>query len=158
MEELKCFFLEEPMPRNYQDYIKLKKITKLCLAGGESLVSKEQFIPWIDSDALDYLQPDTNLAGITEILKIEKAIKNKNKILLLHNWTNDINNLANIHLGAALDTCHMVEANLTLNPLRGNLVDNPIKALKGEFNLTDKPGLGIELNHSILKDYSFDII
>ena len=157
MEELDCIFLEEPIPRQYKDYVQLKSKTKLSLAGGESLVSRAQFKPWIENGALDYLQPDANLAGITEILAIDKVVKNKGLSLILHNWTNDINNLANIHVGAALDSCVMVESNLTYNPLRENLVEDPTIASKGEFKLSDKPGLGIELNQSILDKYSFDI-
>ena len=158
MEELSCAFLEEPIPRKYKDYVRLKSMTKLSLAGGESLVSKAQFKPWIETGALDYLQPDANLAGITEILAIDKFIKNKGLYLMLHNWTNDINNSANIHLGAALDSCAMVEANLTYNPLRNNLIEDPMVVSKGEFTLSNKPGLGIELNQSIVDKYSFNII
>ena len=157
MEELNCVFLEEPIPRQYKDYVRLKGMTKLCLAGGESLVSRDQFKPWIETGALDYLQPDANLTGITETLEIDKVAKKKGLSLIMHNWTNDINNSANIHLGVALDSCVMVESNLTYNPLRDNLVDDPVIASKGEFKLSDKPGLGVELNQSILDKYSFNI-
>ena len=158
MEELNCVFLEEPIHGNYKDYVRLKSMTKLSLAGGESLVTKAQFKPWIEANALDYLQPDANLAGITEIIDIDKLVYKKGLHLILHNWTNDVNNLANIHLGAALKSCIIVEANLTYNPLRNNLIEDPMVVSKGEFTLSNKPGLGIELNQSIVDKYSFNII
>jgi len=50
----------------------------------------------------------------------------------------------------------MLEANLTYNPLRNNLVKDPIIVSKGKFTLSDKAGLGIELNQSIIDEYSFE--
>ena len=158
MEELNCVFLEEPIQGHHKEYAQLKSKTKLSLAGGESLVSKAQFKKWIESGVLDYLQPDSNLAGINEIIAIDKLVKKKGLKLILHNWTNDINNSANIHLAAALESCSMVEANLTYNPLRNNLVKDPMIVSKGGFTLSDKAGLGIELNQSIIDEHSFNVI
>lgn len=157
MEELNCFFLEEPIARDYNETARLKKKLKINLAGGENLVSYLQFIPWIENKALDYLQPDANLAGINEIIKIDKLAEVNQLKIILHNWTNDINNAANIHLGTALKTCQMVETNLTYNPLKNNLIKNEGVSLKeGEFVINDKPGLGVELDESVLYKYAFD--
>ena len=49
MEELNCLLLEEPIPRNHLEYSKLKKNSKIPIAGGESFVSHSQFVPWVDS-------------------------------------------------------------------------------------------------------------
>lgn len=157
MEELDCFFLEEPIVRDYYELSRLKKKLKIDIAGGENLVSHLQFAPWIDNNAFDYLQPDSNLAGINEIIKIDKLAETNQLKLILHNWTNDINNAANVHLGAALKTCQMVETNLTYNPLKGNLLkDNGVSLKKGEFKIKDKPGLGVELDESVLYKYKFN--
>ena len=97
------------------------------------------------------------MAGINEIIAIEKLVNSKGLQLILHNWTNDINNSANIHLAAALESCSLVESNLTYNPLRNNLVKDPMIVSKGKFTLSDKEGLGIELNQSIIDKYSFKV-
>ena len=157
MEELNCVILEEPIPRNYEEYIKLKRSSKMALAGGESLVSESQFMPWVKGKALDYLQPDANLAGINEIIKIDRLAKENKLKIILHNWTNDINCVANIHLGCALDTCQMIESNLTYNPLRNKLLKDTIMLKDSKYYLSEKPGLGIELNEKTLDEYSFDL-
>ena len=156
MEELNCFFLEEPIPRDHNEFSKLKKSSKTALAGGESLVSKSQFMPWIENKALDYLQPDANLAGVNEIIKIDKLAEAHKLQIVLHNWTNDVNNAISVHLGAALKTCKIVEANLTYNPLKNYLLEEGIMLKDGEFRLSDKPGLGVVLNESALSKYAFD--
>lgn len=156
MKELNYFFLEEPIPRDYLQYSKLKKKSDFPLAGGESLSSNYQFKPWLENDSLDYLQPDANLSGITEILRIDKMARAYNKKLILHNWTNDINNAANAHIGAALDSCIAVEANLTYNPLKNKLVKDAVELKNAHFILSDRPGLGIELNDLAVKEYSFN--
>ena len=157
MEELNCFFLEEPIARDYKESSRLKKKLKINIAGGENLVSCLQFIPWVENKALDYLQPDANLAGINEIIKIDKLAEANQLKIILHNWTNDINNAANVHLGTALKTCKMVEANLTYNPLKNKLLkDKGLTLKEGEFVINDKPGLGVELDESVLYKYAFD--
>ena len=156
MEELNCFFLEEPIPRNRNEFSKLKKNSKTALAGGESLTSMSQFTPWIENKALDYLQPDANLAGVNEIINIDKLAEVHKLQIVLHNWTNDVNNVANIHLGAALETCKILEANLTHNPLKNNLLEEEIILKDGEFKLSEKPGLGISLKDSALSKYAFN--
>ena len=155
MEELNCF-LEEPIPRNRNEFSKLKKNSKTALAGGESLTSMSQFTPWIENKALDYLQPDANLAGVNEIINIDKLAEVHKLQIVLHNWTNDVNNVANIHLGAALETCKILEANLTHNPLKNNLLEEEIILKDGEFKLSEKPGLGISLKDSALSKYAFN--
>ncbi len=157
MDELNCVFLEEPIVRDYNKFSKLKKNLKTALASGESLVSKSQFVPWIENNALDYLQPDANLAGINEIIEIDKIAKIKGLKIALHNWTNDINNAANVHLGSALKTCEIVEANLTHNPLKNNLLEEEIILKEGEYKLSNKPGLGIKLNEAVLDKYAFNL-
>ena len=157
MDELNCLFLEEPIIRDYNKFSKLKKNLTTALASGESLVSKSQFVPWIENNALDYLQPDANLAGINEIIEIDKIAKIKGLKIALHNWTNDINNAANVHLGSALNTCEIIEANLTFNPLKNNLLEEEILLKEGEYKLSNKSGLGIKLNEAVLDKYAFNL-
>ena len=157
MNELNCFFLEEPVARDYTQYSKLKKESKMPIAGGESLVSRDQFNTWVKHRALDYLQPDANLAGVNEILKTDPHADKNNLKIILHNWANDVNSATNAHLGAALKTCQMVETNLTYNPLKKHLLKKRVNLKDGEFILSEKPGLGIEINESILNKYSFNI-
>lgn len=154
MEELNCMFLEEPLPRDPYIYAELRKQTSMPLAGGESLTSVAQFMPWIERKALEYLQPDANLAGIYEILKLSDVAEAVGLHIVMHNWANDVSNAANVHLAAALACSPMVEYNLTTNPIRGRLAKPIISPHNGRFRLTDAPGLGIELDQELLERFA----
>ena len=46
---------------------------------------------------------------------------------------------------------------LTYNPLKSNLLkEDAILLKKGEFKINNKPGLGVELNESVLYKYEFN--
>lgn len=154
MEELNCMFLEEPLPRDPYIYAELRNQTSVPLASGESLTSVAQFMPWIERNALDYLQPDANLAGIYEILKLNDVAETVGLPIVMHNWANDVSNAANVHLAAALACSPMVEYNLTTNPIRGRLAKPTISPHNGRFKLTDAPGLGIELDQELLEQFA----
>lgn len=155
LEELSFSFFEEPIPRNIHDYIQLRQSVHVPIAGGECFVSNEQIKPWVDSGALDILQPDSNLAGITEIVKMSEYAGPKGLPLIMHNWANDVSTAANLHVAFAQPNCTLVEYNITHNPMRNELVDDPYTPVRGYFHLRDKPGLGIELCEEALNKFAF---
>jgi L-alanine-DL-glutamate epimerase-like enolase superfamily enzyme len=153
--ELGFLFLEEPLPRISSMYAHLRSVTQLPIAGGECMASVEQFQEWVDSGAFDVLQPDANMAGIQEIRAIATLANHKHLDLVLHNWTHDVCNAANVQIGAALPNCSMVEFNVTHNPLRSKLVNESFSPIEGYFVMNDKPGLGVELDDDVVNQYSY---
>jgi len=155
-EELDLFFVEEPLPRLIEEYAKLRVVTNVSIAGGECMINRRQFHRWLDRESLDILQPDANLAGITEVMHIASLAEKKKLSCIVHNWANDISIAANLHLAAAIPNCPMVEYNITFNPLRTKLVTSPFIPVKGFFSMPDKPGLGVELNEHLFDKFSFN--
>jgi L-alanine-DL-glutamate epimerase-like enolase superfamily enzyme len=155
LNELGFLFLEEPLPRICSMYAQLRSVTQLPIAGGECMASVEQFQEWVNSGAFDVLQPDANMAGIEEICAIASLATDKHLDLVLHNWTHDVCNAANVQIGAALKNCSMVEFNITHNPLRSKLVNDSFVPINGHFVMNDKPGLGVELNNDVVNQYTF---
>ena len=144
VEDLGLLFIEEPIPRLLVDYVQLIQRSPVPIAGGECFVSRHQFLEWMP--ALDVFQPDCNLAGMTEAKHVLQSAQQEGKVCILHNWTNDINCAANLHLAASAPSCVMVESNTTCNPLRNHLVIEPFVPIDGFFHMNDKPGLGIEID------------
>ena len=155
VEDLNLFFVEEPLPRIIEDYSRLCAITDTSIAGGECMINRKQFYRWLEQDALDIVQPDGNLAGVTETLEIAAMAAKHNKKCIIHNWANDISIAANVHLAAAIPNCPVVEYNTTYNPMRTNLVQNPSIPIRGYFELTDRPGIGVEIDEQALSFFSF---
>jgi L-alanine-DL-glutamate epimerase-like enolase superfamily enzyme len=139
-------FIEEPLPRNIELYSELISKTNIKIATGETFFSSEQFEFWSKNEAIDIFQPDVNLVGVREMIKIFSIAKKYNKQIVFHNWANSISNIANASLASsALDLCKYVESSVVYNPFRKELIENPVIPHDGKFFLTENPGLGIEI-------------
>ena len=52
-------WFEEPLrPDAIEDYIDLRRASRLPIAGGEVLTRRQAFLPWLSRGALDIVQPD----------------------------------------------------------------------------------------------------
>jgi L-alanine-DL-glutamate epimerase-like enolase superfamily enzyme len=63
-----------------------------------------------------------------------------------HCWSSDILVAATIHFLSSLDQLAPLEFNVMNQPLRTELVVNPIRPCDGKVRVPDGVGLGIELN------------
>jgi galactonate dehydratase len=141
-------FIEEPLPRNISLYAELIATTDMKISTGESFFSSEQFDIWAENTAIDIFQPDTNLVGMREGIKIFSVAKKHNKKVVLHNWANAISNFSNIHLAASMGPS-FIESSIIYNPFREEAVLAPLLPTDGKFKLRDEPGLGCLLNENM---------
>lgn len=148
-------FFEEPVARALSFYQELVRRKTVPIAIGECFFSHGKFKEWADSGALDVFQPDANFCGMDESLAVGQLAHENGKSVVLHNWASAISIAANVHLAAAMPMCPMLEYNQTFNPLRTELVVAPYVPQNGSFRLSEKPGLGIEVNEEALRRYAF---
>jgi len=154
--ELDFTFFEEPIPRVVKDYVTLNSKLKIPISGGESLVSYKQFKPWVTSGAYDIVQPDVNLVGITEAMRVASKSDEYGKQCIVHNWANDVSIAANVHVAAAIPSSTIAEYNITYNPLRTKLVTDPFVPVNGYFHL---PATLYQMQqHHIYTVFSIDYI
>ena len=73
-----------------------------------------------------------------------------------HCWSTDILVAATLHVIAALRDCPYLEYNVTDNPLRTELLAEPIRPSDGIVRVPDGPGLGIELNPETIARFRVD--
>jgi L-alanine-DL-glutamate epimerase-like enolase superfamily enzyme len=140
-------FIEEPLPRDLKLYSELILKTKVNISTGETFFSSEQFELWAKNDAIDIFQPDVNLVGFREGIKILSIAKEYNKKIVFHNWANAVSNIANISLALATSgLCKYVESSIVYNPFREKLIISPIISCNGVYVLSNNKGLGVELN------------
>jgi L-alanine-DL-glutamate epimerase-like enolase superfamily enzyme len=106
--------------------------------------------------AVDFLQPDVARAGgITEIRKIAALAAKHNVAVSFHTWGDAVALAASLHLSAALKECGVMELDYTYNPLRAELLIEPLDVKNGFMTPTDKPGLGVELDPAALQRFAF---
>jgi D-galactarolactone cycloisomerase len=162
LEQLGVFWLEEPLPHHdFRGLAKLREMTGIRVAGGEMNRRLHDFVEMNRLGSLDVYQPDVALSGgITYTKKIADLVQADGAWFSPHTWTNGIGVLANLHLAAAVSHCPYLE--FPYDPpswsadRRDFVIANKLQVdSDGYLNLSDAPGLGIELDEEALERYAY---
>jgi D-galactarolactone cycloisomerase len=150
--EENVFWYEEPFePEAIADYVALRKRVKVPVAAGENEFGLQGFRELLEAGAVDIVQPDACRAGgISEVYKIGQLAAQHNVRVGTHTWSDAVALMANMHTVAALPSGLSVEVDRTGNPLIDKLLVEPLQIQDGYLYLPDAPGLGIELNRSVV--------
>ena len=152
-----AFWLEEPLfVEDIAGHAILRERGNTPIAVGENLNMTSAFENFILRGAVDFIQPDVARAGgVTEVRKIA-ALASQHKVpVSFHTWGDAVALAASVHLSAAIENCIVMELDYTYNPLREELLHEPIKFENGYLIPSDKPGLGIELAQNALPRFAF---
>ncbi len=148
-------WFEEPLPPDdIEGYIELTKTSQVPIAGGEVLTRRQSFRPWIEQHAVDIIQPDsTKNGGLTESRRIAWMAYDHNVQVVSHGWNTAVGLAADLHLAAALPVARYVEY-LTPCAYIEQLTTEPFGIdADGFLEISDRPGLGIEIDRDRLKQF-----
>ena len=161
LEDLKFYWYEEPVswtdPKSLEHHIAINEaMPSVMVSGGESWWNRYQVRPYVAAKAMNIIQTDVNLTGITEGWHIGQTIHQHGQLYCPHNWVGGLTTIANIHLVAGVPSGHMCELNQTYNPLKWEIFKDPYPIKNGVLTIPDKPGYGVELIDDIEKKFPFD--
>jgi L-alanine-DL-glutamate epimerase-like enolase superfamily enzyme len=167
IERYGILFFEEPLPQDdLEGYRRIKAMVEMPISSGESLGSIYEFKPLIDNRLVDIVQPDPSRVGITQWKRIARMAEEANMLCIPHDWSTGINILAQIHLVASIPNGEYVEYHRPIthpedpealafaSAIMDELLMEPFELKNGYFEVPDKPGLGIELNETVLRRYA----
>jgi D-galactarolactone cycloisomerase len=151
------FWLEEPLfVEDIEGHAQLREKGKVPIAVGENLHTYHAFENFVVRGAVDFLQPDVARAGgITEIKKVAALTAKHHLSISFHTWGDAVALAASLHLSAALKECGVMELDYTYNPLRAELLKEPLEVNNGFLVPPEKPGLGVELDPAALERFAF---
>ncbi len=153
LDELGYHWFEQPL-NTMEEYIAVKQAMQHCLvSGGESDRTRFDIKPWMDSGAIDIVQTDCNVTGLSENWFIARMAHLRGKYHCPHNWHGGLTTIANAHLVASSPSRHMLELNQTYNPLKEEIFKDPLVVKKGYMDLPDRPGYGVELIADVEKKF-----
>ena len=109
----------------------------------------------VDRQALDIVQTDCNVTGITENWHIARMAHLRGITLIPHNWHGGGTTMGNAHLVAAIPNREYCELNQTYNPLKEGIFKEPLTVKNGVMSLPDGAGLGVELIDDVEKKFPF---
>jgi galactonate dehydratase len=160
-------FIEEPIrDESPEAYAALRQLTPIPFAVGEEFASKWQFLPFIERHLTDFARVDIcNVGGFTEAIKVAGWAEAHYIDLMPHNPLGPISTAACVQLGAAAPNFAWLEARVTQaeNLYSNDSGENESDALfPGQprlvgtsFPVTDKPGLGVELNEAAAQAHTW---
>jgi len=153
-------FIEEPIrDETPQAYKSLRTMTDVPFAIGEEMSSKWQFMPYIEDNLTQFARIDIcNIGGFTESIKVTGWAEAHYIDMMPHNPLGPICTAASIQMAAATPNFAWLEARA--NPTGIDIFDSTIFPTKprvknGVYDVTDEPGLGIDINEEALIEYNF---
>jgi L-alanine-DL-glutamate epimerase-like enolase superfamily enzyme len=160
-EKMKLIWIEDPVQRmgdtateNYRKIKETLKTVKLSY-GGDVMDNRFDYKEWIDRNAMDIVQPDSGVMGITEAWYVSRMAYLMGQQCAPHNWHDALLTAANGSLAAGIPNLIMLESNQTFNPLRTELLRQPLVPENGFITLPAKPGFGIEIIDDAEKRFPF---
>jgi D-galactarolactone cycloisomerase len=167
LQSLDVLVFEEPvLPEDLDGYARLRDSLDLAIAGGECEYTRFGFLELLRKGCVDVAQPDICCAGgLTEVKRIEALSTAYHVQLIPHVWGSGVALAAALQLLATLAPVPhtafpqaplnepMIEFDKNPNPLRDDLLRDPIR-LEGEFvPVPQAPGLGVEIDEEVLGKY-----
>jgi D-galactarolactone cycloisomerase len=154
MEDEKVLWLEEPlMPENLRGYSSLASVLSMPVAGGECLDNRWAFNDFLAAGAFDLIQPDVSRAGgISESKRISDLGDAYSVPFAPHvSIGTAIYMAASLQWAAAGPNLMMCEWPLESSVLGNDILTEPFRFERGFVQLSDRPGLGIDVNESALR-------
>jgi D-galactarolactone cycloisomerase len=156
LAEFDVVWFEEALPPDdIEGFIKLTEHAPLPISTGEVLTRRQTFIPWIERQAVDIIQPDcTKVGGLSESRRIAWLAYDHNVTFVPHGWNTAVGLAADLHLVAALPVARYVEY-LTPSPYIEEIVQTPFKLdADGMLPIPTAPGLGLDLDWDGINRFS----
>jgi L-alanine-DL-glutamate epimerase-like enolase superfamily enzyme len=154
IEQYHVMWLEDPVPPvNPELFNIIASNTSTPIATGEAIYTRYEFMKVLNSN-IRIITPDSlKTGGLNETKFIAKLAELNEITTSPHNISSPIGTMAQAHLSAAIPNFGVLEFHGHDVPIWWKLGDKEI-IKDGFISLTDKPGLGIELNEQVAAKYS----
>ena len=156
LAEYDVAWFEEPLPPDaLADYVALRRVARVPIAGGEVLTRRQSFQPWLEAGAFDIVQPDvTKCGGLSEQRRIAWMARDHGARFIPHGWNTAVGLASDLQMASAFPDTDLVEY-LTGSPFIDELAAEGWRLnSEGMLAIPDQPGLGIEINLDALGEFS----
>ncbi len=154
LEPFKLLFLEEPVPAENVDAMReVRQSTKTPICCGENLFLRHGFREVLEKRAADIIMPDIQkCGGLLEARKIADMAHTYYVPMAPHCVVSPIGYMASCHVCAAIPNFLVLEWHwISRMPLWRNFVKEGEIIQKGFVTVTDKPGIGVEMNDEAVR-------
>lgn len=163
LEELEVYWMEEPLHRgDFAGMAALRAATDLRIAGGEMTRELHEQRELIERGCLDIIQADAVLVGgISGLRRLAVLAEARGVVFTPHTWGNGIGLMANAQLAAGTSAPPYLEYPYDPPEWTPKRRDFPLLRplavdRKGQLDLGEAPGLGLELDEERLERSRID--
>ncbi len=148
-------WFEEPVP--VESVAALKQVrervsTPICV--GERLHTRWEFVPILERGLAVYIMPDVTWTGcISELKKIATMAEAYYVPISPHDASGPVNVMAGAHV--MMTTPNLYKLEIHRHNLSGYniLIDEPLDIREGNLHVSDRPGLGFNINLDAMREY-----
>ena len=162
------YWIEEPLPPDdHQAYKALNASQPLRLASGEHEPDEASFRDLIESGGVDFVQMDVCCqGGFAMAQRVFSAAEQEGIRFAFHSWGTLLEVIAAAQLGVCWDenVVEWLEYPLHSNhgkpgmypfPAADEILTEPLEIRDGYLIMPDKPGIGVEVDESVVDRYPF---
>ena len=148
-------WIEEPVPpESYKALAQVKSMSKLPICMGERLFTRYDLLPIFEMGLAEYINADvTRTGGISELRKISTMAEVYHVPVSPHGADGSIQILAGAHTMASVPNFYKLEFFSSALETYNAVLDRPLDIRGGMLNLSDRPGLGWNINEEYIKEH-----
>jgi galactonate dehydratase len=152
----RILYYEDPLaPEALEPMEYIARHIHLPMATGERFYNIFQFKDLIDRKIVSLIRPDVSLAGgYTQIKKIAAIAEAAFVGIFPHLMGSPVNVAAFVHFDAAIPNYVLMESH-TFADAFNDLVDHPVQREGGYIVVSDRPGIGLEIDERALARYPY---
>jgi L-alanine-DL-glutamate epimerase-like enolase superfamily enzyme len=166
MDDFRVFWLEEPLPPDdHEAYVDLHEKAYIRIASGEHEPSDDRFLDLIQAGAVDYVQMDLVCQGGYPAGRLILAeIAREGLRFAFHSWGTALEVVSAAHLGICWPDmvaewleypCYSAAGRPGMYPfpLADEILCEPLNIEDGALVVPTAPGLGVQVNESVIERY-----
>ncbi|MCC2629191.1 MAG: enolase superfamily enzyme related to L-alanine-DL-glutamate epimerase, partial [Thermomicrobiales bacterium] len=123
---------------------------------GETVTSLVEAESYLRAGSLDLFQPDATLiGGIGVFRQVAQLCDRQFLPIAVHAWSGGVGLMGNYHAAFASRNCTILELSNVPNPLRDELLVEPLRLHDGKLAAPTAPGLGVVLAPDLEERYPY---
>lgn len=161
VEELDFEWYEDPLTdQDLYNYVKLRQQLRIPIMATEFPGAwYDSYAPWIYNQASDYLRGDVQLkGGITGCIKVAHLAEGFGLNYEIHHGGNSLNNVAHLHISAAIKNCEWFEVLLPERAQKYGLIEDIDVDAEGYVHAPTEPGLGVAIDFDLIRHNQISVL
>lgn len=141
---------------DHDGYRRIRAAVPTPLATGERCWTANDYRRLVRSRGVDIVLIDPGrIEGISGLKVIADDAASELVRWVPHSWSSALNTAAALHVFAATPNGHVFELKPNPSPMQHDLVSDPFEQRDGFIEIRDEPGLGVTVDETAVRRYSY---